>query len=168
LESIKKDIPEILITDWQMPNLNGLELCRRVRELDLPSYIYIILWTKLDELENLVLGLVAGADDYITKPYQRAELLARIKAGERIIQLERSLRQRNEELSKSLAQVKRLEGLLPICMYCKKIRNDQDYWEQIEDYIAEHSEADFSHGICPECLEKNRKQRESKVESSKS
>jgi DNA-binding response OmpR family regulator len=154
LSLIQKDIPDMLITDWMMPDLDGLELCRKVREMNLPSYIYIILWTALTQKENIIMGLDAGADDYITKPFDKTELLARVRAGERVIQLERSLRQKNKELSDALAHVKQLKGLLPICMFCKKIRNDENYWLQIEDYVAKHSEADFSHGICPECMEK--------------
>ncbi|MGB2697546.1 MAG: response regulator [Candidatus Zixiibacteriota bacterium] len=154
LTSIQKEVPDMLITDWMMPDLDGLELCRRVRELNLPGYVYIILWTALTQKENIIKGLDTGADDYITKPFDKTELLARVKAGERVIQLERSLRQKNKELSDALAQVKQLKGLLPICMFCKKIRNDKNYWQKIEDYIAKHSEVDFSHGICPECLEK--------------
>jgi sigma-B regulation protein RsbU (phosphoserine phosphatase) len=154
LASIQKDVPDMLITDWMMPDLDGLELCRKVRALNLPSYVYIILWTALTQKENIIKGLDAGADDYITKPFDKTELLARVKAGERIIQLEKTLRQKNKELADALGQVKNLKGLLPICMFCKKIRNDENYWQQIEDYVARHSEADFSHGICPECLEK--------------
>jgi len=155
LASIQKEVPEMLITDWMMPDLDGLELCRRVRALNLPSYVYIILWTALTQKENIITGLDAGADDYITKPFDKTELLARVRAGERIVTLESSLRQKNKELSEALAQVKQLKGLLPICMYCKKIRNDENYWQQIEDYIAHHSEAEFSHGVCPECYEKH-------------
>ncbi len=154
LASIEKEAPDMLITDWMMPDLDGLELCRRVRALNLPNYVYVILWTALTQKENVIQGLDTGADDYITKPFDRTELLARVRAGERIIKLERSLREKNRELSEALAQVKQLRGLLPICMFCKKIRNDENYWQQIEDYIARHSDAEFSHGVCPECLEK--------------
>lgn len=111
--------------------------------------------TALTQKENIIEGLDAGADDYVTKPFERTELLARVRAGERVIQLERSLRQKNKELSGALAHVKQLKGLLPICMFCKKIRNDGNYWQQVEDYLVEHTEADFSHSICPECLEKH-------------
>ena len=154
LSLIQKDIPDMLITDWMMPDLDGLELCHKVREMNLPNYVYIILWTALTQKENIIMGLDAGADDYIAKPFDKTELLARVRAGERVIQLERSLRQKNKELSEALAHVKQLKGLLPIFMFCKKIRNDKNYWLQIEDYVAKHSEADFSHGICPECMEK--------------
>jgi sigma-B regulation protein RsbU (phosphoserine phosphatase) len=155
LESIQKDVPDMLITDWMMPDLDGVELCHRVRALNLSSYVYIIFLTALTQKENIIRGLDAGADDYITKPFERAELLARVRAGERVIQLEKTLRQKNTELSEALAQVKQLKGLLPICMFCKKIRNDKNYWQKVEDYLTEHTEADFSHSICPECLEKH-------------
>ncbi|HEX7400813.1 MAG TPA: response regulator [candidate division Zixibacteria bacterium] len=155
LEAIGKGIPDILITDWMMPELDGLELCRRVRASHLPSYVYIILLTALTEKEKITEGLNAGADDYVTKPYDRTELLARVRSGERVIQLEKSLRQKNAELTEALVQVKQLKGLLPICMYCKKIRKDTNYWQQIEQYLVENSEADFSHSICPECMEEH-------------
>lgn len=155
LGSIQKETPEMLITDWMMPDLDGVELCRRIRALNLSSYVYIILLTALTQKENIIQGLDAGADDYITKPFERTELLARVRAGERVIQLEKSLRQKNKELSAALTQVKQLKGLLPICMFCKKIRNDQNYWQQLEEYLTVHTEADFSHSICPECLEKH-------------
>ena len=155
LESIRKVVPDMLVTDWMMPELDGVELCRRVRALNLSSYVYIILLTALTQKENIIEGLDAGADDYVTKPFERTELLARVRAGERVIQLEKSLRQKNKELSEALAHVKQLKGLLPICMFCKKIRNDENYWQKVEEYLVEHTEADFSHSICPECLEKH-------------
>ena len=155
LEAIQKEVPDMLVTDWMMPELDGLELCRRVRSLGLPSYVYIILLTSLTQKERIIEGLDAGADDYVTKPFERTELLARVRAGERVIQLEKSLRQKNKELSEALAHVKQLKGLLPICMFCKRIRNDEDYWQQVEEYLVEHTEADFSHSLCPECLEKH-------------
>lgn len=155
LAVLERDIPDMLITDWMMPDLDGLELSQRVRALDLPNYVYIILLTALTDKQRIIQGLDAGADDYITKPYDRTELLARVRAGKRVIDLEKSLRQRNQELSDALAQVKRLKGLLPICMFCKKIRKDKNYWQQVEEYVADHTEADFSHSICPECLEEH-------------
>lgn len=155
LEAFQKETPEILITDWMMPDLDGLQLSRQVRELDLPGYVYIILLTALTEKQRIIEGLDAGADDYITKPYDKTELMARIRAGERVIRLEKTLREKNAALSDALAQVKQLKGMVPICMHCKKIRNDENYWQQVEEYIHEHSEADFSHSICPECLEEH-------------
>jgi sigma-B regulation protein RsbU (phosphoserine phosphatase) len=155
LEALQKETPDILITDWMMPEIDGLRLSRQVRELDLPSYVYIILLTALTEKRRVIEGLDAGADDYVTKPYDKTELMARIRAGERVIRLEKTLREKNAALSEALAQVKQLKGIVPICMHCKKIRNDENYWQQVEEYIYEHSEADFSHSICPECLEEH-------------
>jgi sigma-B regulation protein RsbU (phosphoserine phosphatase) len=155
LTSLEKEIPDILITDWMMPDVDGLKLARQVRAKQLPSYVYIILLTALTEKEKVSEGLNAGADDYITKPYDKIELLARVKAGKRVVELEKSLRQKNQELTKALTQVKQLKGLLPICMHCKKIRNDENYWQQVEEYLFEHTDADFSHSICPECMEKH-------------
>jgi sigma-B regulation protein RsbU (phosphoserine phosphatase) len=155
LEALQRETPDILITDWMMPDLDGLQLSRQVRELDLPSYVYVILLTALTEKQRIIEGLDAGADDYITKPYDKTELMARVRAGERVIRLEKTLRERNEALSDALAQVKQLKGIVPICMHCKRIRNDENYWQQVEVYVAEHTEADFSHSICPECLEKH-------------
>lgn len=155
LALLKNETPDILVTDWMMPDLDGSELTRRVRALDLPGYVYVILLTALTEKERIIEGLDAGADDYITKPYDKTELLARVRSGNRVIQLEKSLRQKNQQLSDALAQVKQLKGLLPICMFCKKIRKDEDYWQQVEEYLFEHTEADFSHSICPECMQKH-------------
>ena len=104
--------------------------------------------------EDIVEGLTAGADDYIIKPFDRSELKARINAGERILRLQAELGARVKELELALANVKLLQGLLPICCYCKRIRNDQNYWQQVDTYIADHSEAQFTHGICPECRDK--------------
>ena len=100
-------------------------------------------------------GLGAGANDYIVKPFNREELRARVKVGERIIKLQSSLAARVEELQEALSHIKTLQGILPICMYCHKIRDDKEAWGRIESYIEKHSEVRFSHSLCPECLEKH-------------
>ena len=97
-------------------------------------------------------GLESGAYDYVVKPFDPTELRARVQVGVRIIALQRSLADRILQLEGALKNVKYLQGLLPMCCYCKKIRNDQNYWQRVESYITEHSEAVFSHGICPECF----------------
>ena len=147
------DAPNLLILDWMMPGVGGVELCRRVRESGHPSPAYIILLTARTSREDIVSGLESGADDYVTKPFHNEELRARVGGGARIVELQTSLAQRVRELEEALARVRLLQGLLPICSYCKKIRNDQNYWQQVEAYISEHSEAVFSHGICPDCFE---------------
>ena len=116
--------------------------------------MYVLLLTSRDSRADLVAGLDAGADDYLTKPVDREELRARVHVGMRVATLQTRLHERVEELQEALSQVRRLEGLLPICSYCKNIRSDGDSWQQMEQYIAEHSDAQFSHGICPACYER--------------
>ncbi len=148
-----EDSPCLAILDWMMPGKDGPELCRRVREMNRMNPMYIILLTALGRKEDIVTGLEAGADDYVTKPFSNAELHARIQVAQRIIELQSALSDRVEELEDALAHVKMLQGIIPICMYCKKIRDDQESWERMENYIQDHSQAEFSHGLCPECLE---------------
>ena len=148
-----KPVPEIAILDWMMPGLNGIDVCKQARAIPGMSS-YLILLTSRDRAEDLVEGLAAGADDYIVKPFNETELRARIAVGSRIVNLQRGLAERVAELEEALARVKQLHGLLPICAYCKKVRNDQNYYEQIEGYIMKNSDVKFSHGICPECYKK--------------
>ena len=149
----EKDAPRIAILDWMMPGLDGIEVCRHVRALTSPDTPYLILLTAKGSKTDIVNGLQAGADDYIVKPFDREELRARVQAGARILTLQASLASRVRELEEALARVKTLQGLLPICSYCKRVRNDGDYWQQVESYVSDHSDARFSHGICPDCYE---------------
>ena len=143
--------PTLAILDWMMPELDGPEVCRRVRrELPLAN-MYLMLLTARESRGDLVAGLDAGADDYVTKPFDAEELRARVQVGVRVLTLQKSLAERVDELQAALSNVKQLRGLLPICSYCKRIRGDDQYWQQLEGYIAEHSDAQFSHGICPTC-----------------
>jgi phosphoserine phosphatase RsbU/P len=148
------DAPSLAILDWMMPGMDGAEVCLKARETAANRSLYIILLTAKGRKEDVVEGLTAGADDYIVKPFDRSELKARMNAGERILRLQAELAARVKELELALANVKLLQGLLPICCYCKKIRNDQNYWEQVDSYISDHSEAQFTHGICPDCRDK--------------
>lgn len=146
---------QVAILDWLMPGLEGVEICRRAQNEPKLSNRYFILLTGKSKTEDLVAGLQSGASDYLRKPFDEAELLARVEVGVRFTELQRKLAERVEELEKALAQVKRLEGLLPICSYCKRIRNEQDYWERVDNYISQHANVRFSHNICPECYEKH-------------
>jgi DNA-binding response OmpR family regulator len=149
-----KDAPQLAILDWMMPGMEGLEVCRRIRELNGRKTTYIILLTAKGRREDIVAGLEAGADDYVTKPFDQEELKARLRVGLRIVELQNNLAERVRELENALSRVNQLQGLLPICSYCKKIRNDRNYWQQVEGYVAEHSDVQFSHSVCPECFEK--------------
>jgi len=145
--------PSLAILDWNMPGMDGPSLCRDVRETSELAAMYVILITSNQDQKDVVCGLESGADDYIKKPFDWNELRARLRIGSRIVGLQRTLAARVGDLQQALADVKRLSGLLPICAYCKRIRDDGDYWKQIEQYLSEYSEAQFSHGICPECLD---------------
>jgi len=147
------DAPKLAILDWMMPVLDGVEICRRVRLAPRASPAYLILLTARGDNKDIVRGLDAGADDYVTKPFNQEELRARLNVGVRVVELQTNLADRVIELERALAGVNQLQGLLPICSYCKKIRDDKNYWQQVEGYISSHSEAQFSHGICPDCYE---------------
>lgn len=143
--------PQLAILDWSMPGMDGIEICRRIRSGPQTRANYLILLTARKGQEDKIHGLQSGADDYITKPFDRGELRARVQVGIRVLELQQALAQRVQELEEALSRVKTLQGLLPICSYCKKIRNDRNYWQQVEGYLGDHSEIQFSHGICPEC-----------------
>jgi phosphoserine phosphatase RsbU/P len=145
------DAPNLAILDWMMPEMDGVEVCRKARESKVAAATYVLLLTMRDHRDDMVQGLQAGADDYVTKPFDQEELRARLQVGARVAALQKNLTERVHQLEEALANVKQLRGLLPICSYCKKIRNDGNYWQQVEAYIEEHSGAQFSHGICPEC-----------------
>ena len=145
--------PSLAILDWMMPGLDGPEVCRLVRQEGARSNAYLILLTSRDSRTDLVIGLEAGADDYLVKPFDPPELQARLHVGTRVLGLQERLADRVHELQSALSEVKQLNGLLPICAYCKRIRSDNNYWEQVDAYIAQHSDATFSHGICPACYD---------------
>ncbi|HLJ96547.1 MAG TPA: response regulator transcription factor [Gemmataceae bacterium] len=145
------DVPRLAILDWLMPEIDGLEVCRRLRSLPDLKTVYLILLTSRGSKEYVVEGLRAGANDYVTKPFYPEELAARVNVGVQVVELQLELARRVEELEAALQQVKQLQGLLPICAYCKRIRDDQNYWHEVEGYIGTHADVRFSHGICPAC-----------------
>lgn len=146
------EAPSLAIFDWNMPGRDGVALCHDVREDPALSAMYVMLLTSNQEKKDVIAGLESGADDYITKPVHWDELHARVRIGARTVGLQNTLAARVSELQDALASVKTLSGLLPICAYCKRVRDDGDYWRQIEQYVSERSSAQFTHGICPECL----------------
>jgi DNA-binding response OmpR family regulator len=149
-----KNAPELLVLDWMMPGIDGIEVIRKVRTTPGLELMYILLLTVRSEKEDLAMGLTAGANDYVAKPFQAIELESRVRVGERIVNLQKTLTVRIGELEDALGRIRRLEGMLPICSYCKKIRNEANDWEQVESYITSHSELELSHSVCPTCLER--------------
>lgn len=145
------DAPKLAILDWMMPLIDGLEVCRRVRALARSEPTYIIFLTAKHQKDDIASGLDSGANDYVTKPFDRRELRARLDVGERMTKLQRDLAERVHSLEAALEQIRQLQMLLPICSYCKNVRDDQNYWQKLDTYFAKHSDVQFSHGICPDC-----------------
>jgi DNA-binding response OmpR family regulator len=146
------DSLELAILDWMMPELDGPEICRRLRGRESGSYVYVILLTARDRLTDVIAGLDSGADDYVTKPFDWEELETRLRTGERILRLKSALADKVAALECALAEVQTLQGLLPICMHCKSIRDDSNTWHRLETYIEGHSSALFTHSLCRKCL----------------
>ena len=160
LELVRQNPPDLILLDVMMPGMSGFDVCATLKADDTYAHIPIIFLTAMDSFEGETQGLKAGGIDYITKPVQID--LVRLRVHNHIELLRRNaiireqrdlLATQKEELEATLARVKQLEGIIPICMYCKKIRSDNDIWHQLEKYITEHSSAMFSHSICPECFE---------------
>lgn len=146
------DAPPMAILDWMMPKKDGPDVVRCLREREWDYSPYLVLLTAKDKKEDIISGLECGANDYLTKPFDVGELRARVEVGKRMLDLQEALNSKVNELRQTLAEVKALRGILPICAQCKKIRDDAGYWQQVEDYVHAHSEARFSHGVCPECM----------------
>jgi DNA-binding response OmpR family regulator len=148
--------PDLALLDWGLPGLDGPEICRRFRAhpRGRDAQTYVVLLTSRSDRADVVAGLDAGADDYLTKPFNPSELSARLRVGARMVELQQSLTANVRKLEQALTNVRQLKGLLPICAYCKSIRDDSDYWHRVEHYLSEHSGLEFSHGICPNCLER--------------
>ncbi|TLY39272.1 MAG: response regulator [Nitrospirae bacterium] len=152
---------DLILMDIMMSDMDGIRACQRIKAVERLREIPIIMVTGRTDSEDLRAAFAAGAMDYITKPLNSVELLARVSSAlalKRAIDIrkarERELVERHQQLEQALKEVKVLRGLIPICFSCKKIRDDQGYWHTIEAYIQAHSEVDFSHGLCPECMDK--------------
>lgn len=152
LKAIRKAPPDLILLDIMMtPGIDGYEVCRQLKSSDQTHDIPIVFMSALHDTVNKVKAFEVGGVDYITKPFQIEEVLARVNTHLALRNLQKHLEEKNAQLEEALANVKTLRGLLPICANCKKIRDDHGYWKQIEVYIESHSDALFSHGLCPEC-----------------
>jgi CheY-like chemotaxis protein len=130
----------IIVSDWMMPDMDGLELCQRVRSRPKTDYTYFVLLTANHPArENLRKAMDAGVDDFLAKPLDREAIWMRLRVAERILEYTK--------------QIMQLQELIPICMFCKKVRDDGDYWEQLETYISAQTGSSFTHGICPDCYQ---------------
>jgi len=131
----------LIVSDWMMPGMDGLQLCEKVRARSRTLYTYFILLTaNRTTPENYALAAAAGVDDFLTKPLDREAIRMRLGVAERIL--------------KYTAEIRQLKELIPICVYCRKVHDEHDYWERVETYIQKETGSRFSHGACPECYEK--------------
>jgi PleD family two-component response regulator len=154
--------PDLVLLDVILPDMTGIEICRQIKSETSLEDIFVILASGIQISSELQAeGLDIGADGYIVRPISNREFLARVQAGERIKRAEDALREKEREQQKlishlkvALAEIKTLKGFIPICASCKKIRDDEGYWNQLEAYIGKYTDAVFTHGLCPECVEK--------------
>ena len=151
LEVMETVSPDLILLDVNMPGMNGYQVCEALRSSGTSRDIPVIFLTAQRDAEFIVRGFEAGGTDYVVKPFESRELLARVNVQLELKLKRDELQRRNAELEEAISRIRRLEGIIPICMYCKKIRNDNSAWQQMEDYISEHSDALFSHGMCPDC-----------------
>lgn len=162
LGSVNTNLPDLVVLDTTLPDMTGNEVCRRIKNDERWEDIFVILASESRvSSERQAEGLDSGADAYIILPISNKEFLARVHAGERIKSAEDALREKEREqeelvvqLREALSEIKTLKGFIPICASCKKIRDDEGYWDQLEAYISKHTDAKFTHGLCPECVEK--------------
>jgi len=169
LEMIQDEEYDLILLDIMMPGMTGYEVCQRIKQMDEKKNIPVIFLTAKTQQNDINRGFQVGAVDFISKPFNTLELKARVgthlglkKAKDLVTEQNMLLLEKNEELNKlngelqeTLERVKTLEGVIPICCICKNIRDDEGYWAQIERYISDHSLAQFSHSICPECAKKH-------------
>jgi PleD family two-component response regulator len=151
LQIVHHDSPDLILLDIRMNGIDGFETCLTLKKSDATRDIPVIFLTVSKETEAVVRGFTCGGVDYIAKPFRQEEVCARVRTHLYLRALVKEKEKLIGELQEALAKVKTLSGLLPICSSCKKIRDDKGYWNQIESYIRERSEADFTHGICPKC-----------------
>lgn len=152
---------ELILLDVCMPDMDGVAACRHIKQNNHLKDIPVIMVTAKNDADNLQEAFSAGAMDYIAKPVNSVELLARVASALTLKRemdhrkaREADLQRSNDELQQALKEVKVLRGLIPICASCKKIRNDGGFWQQLEDYLSEHSGVEFSHGLCQPCIKK--------------
>ncbi len=149
LESMEKNKPDILLLDIMMPELSGYDILEILKQRNVWKHIPVIVITALplaDEMKPLKKSFNLGAMDYISKPFNHIELMLRVKSALK-------LEWQRQQLEDSLDRIRNLEKMISICSYCKKVRVENAQWQDLEVYISEHSDTQFSHSICPSCYE---------------
>jgi DNA-binding response OmpR family regulator len=151
ISQVKETSPDLLILDVMMPDLSGFDVCKIIKAEEAYADIPILFLTAMGTFESEITGLGLGGIDYLTKPVKIDLLELRVRNHIELKRRNDLIREQRDQLEVALKQIKQLEGIIPICSYCKKIRDDKSDWHQLETYISDHSEALFSHGMCPTC-----------------
>ncbi|MCF8130406.1 MAG: response regulator [Deltaproteobacteria bacterium] len=161
LEAAQKEAPDLILLDILMPGMNGYQVCEAIKSDARLRDVPVIFISALNDVGDKVKGFSAGGVDYVSKPFQTEELLARVQTHLTLRHLQKDLEEKNhrlqelnDKLQQALDEIKILKGILPVCSHCKKIRDDTDSWHAMEEYVSDHSEAKFSHSICPDCARK--------------
>ena len=157
LAAAAKHPPDLILLDINMPEMNGFEVCERFKADAELKEIPVIFISALTETEDKVKAFTVGGVDYVSKPFQFEEVNSRVETHLRLRRQQLELEKERRRLQQALDEIRTLRGLVPICAYCKKIRDDDGYWSQVEKYVSDHSEARFTHGICPGCFEREMK-----------
>ena len=154
IKAVNASPPDLILLDIIMPGMNGYEVCKQLKSEEKTRKIPVIFISALNELDYKIKAFSLGGVDYITKPFQAEEVLARIKTHLTLRSLQKSLEDKNSQLQQALNEIKILQGIIPICTNCKNVRDDKGFWNQVETYISKNSEVKFSHGVCPTCAKK--------------
>ena len=157
LAAVARHAPDLILLDINMPEMDGFEVCERLKADAVLKEIPVIFISALTETEDKVKAFALGGVDYVTKPFQFEEVNSRVETHLRLRRQQLELEEEHRRLQQALDEVRTLRGIVPICAYCKKIRDDAGYWSQVEKYVSDHTEAKFSHGICPACFEREMK-----------
>lgn len=144
-DKFNQEPARLIVSDWMMPRLDGLALCEKVRNHPKTAYTYFILLTaNRTSVENYEMANAAGVDDFLTKPLDRETIRTRLRVAERILS--------------HTAEIRHLQEMIPICVYCRKVRDEHNYWDLVESYIQKETGSRFSHGACPECCDRELRQ----------
>jgi CheY-like chemotaxis protein len=137
-EMFDREPARLIVSDWMMPGMDGLALCEKVRARAQTPYTYFILLTATHTSSSrFEMASTAGVDDFLTKPLDREAIRIRLRVAERILNY--------------TAQIRQLQEMIPICVYCRKVRDEHHYWDLVESYIQKETGSRFSHGACPDC-----------------
>ena len=152
IEKVAEDKPDLIFMDIVIKGeMDGIETAERIRSQFNIPVVYLTAYADEKTLER---AKITGPFGYIIKPFEDTDLRVTVEIGLYKARLEAEREQLIVELKEALEKVKTLSGLLPICAWCKNIRNDEGYWQAVEQYVGEHTTAEFTHGICPDCIKK--------------